>query len=100
MQRAYSVSQIQFDCLSYIKEFGARPEEWLVGTAEAPEPFLEVHGGAGGLAVPWLAKPALTPKAAQAVAAGLHRRYGVALAAPPPDGPRGRYVCLLRRPAG
>ena len=87
MIRAYGISQIQFDCLSYIKEFGARPAEWTVGTCEEPE--RQLRDAADAL---WLTRPALTEKAARAVVANLHRRYGVAVA----ESQEGRHVFLVR----
>jgi hypothetical protein len=97
MQRAYSVSQIQFDCLSYIKKFGARPSEWIIATCTEPERFLRDRFGADRDHGIWLTKPALTPEAAQAVAAHLHGRYGVWLESPGLEDPPGRHVVLVRR---
>ncbi|HWL67620.1 MAG TPA: hypothetical protein VNS22_04465 [Geminicoccus sp.] len=100
MQRAYSVTQIQFDCLSYIKEFGGKPSEWTVATCVEPEPFLRDRFGADRDHGIWLTKPALTPKAAQAVAAHLHSRYRVQLDPPAPKDGHGRHVVLVRRVPG
>ncbi|WP_035486036.1 hypothetical protein [Geminicoccus roseus] len=97
MQRAYSVSQIQFDCLSYIKEFGARPDEWLAGACADPHALLQerfaVERAHHAL---WLTRPALTPRAAAAVVARLHGRYAVRLAGLRPGDEHGRHVFLVR----
>lgn len=87
MIRAYSVSQIQYDCLSYIKEFGARPAEWTVGTCADPAGWRREAAD-----TPWLTRPALTAKAAQAVVERLCRHYGVLHGAVDD----GRHVVLSR----
>ena len=87
MLRAYSISQIQFDCLSYIKEFGARPAEWVVGTCDDPDDQLR-----DATDTPWLTRPALTAKAARAVVDRLCQYYGVVRG----DDRDGRYVVLTR----
>ena len=95
MDRAYSVAQIQFECLRYIKEFGAEPAAWMAGTCTDPQLVLgdRATGGAA-----WLTKPALTPRAARTVVDRLHRLYGVVLASSEKQSD-GRYVFLLHEPS-
>jgi hypothetical protein len=97
MQRAFSVSQIQFDCLSYIKEFGARPADWTIGTCVDPSPFLRDRLDQDCGQVLWLIRPALTPRAALAAVDHLHRRYGVQLDRRGPADPAGRHVFIVRQ---
>ncbi|HEX2525231.1 MAG TPA: hypothetical protein VHL31_02880 [Geminicoccus sp.] len=95
MERAYSVAQIQFECLRYIKEFGAEPAAWVAGTCTDPQLVL---GGRATGGVVWLTKPALTPRAARMVVDWLHRRYGVVLASSE-EWTDGRYVFLIHGPS-
>jgi hypothetical protein len=63
----YSVQQIKFEFLSYIKEFGGRAEEWRVGfAADARYGLFELNGVDETRDI-WLWKPALTPAAARTV---------------------------------
>lgn len=63
----FSAQQIKFEFLSYIKEFGGRPQEWHVGCAiDAPSAMFEQEG-VDQVRDIWLWKPALSPAAAQIV---------------------------------
>ena len=96
MLRAYSITQIQFECLRYIKEFGADPGAWLVGTCVEPEQHLRDTFGADRDQGIWLAKPALTASAATAVVDTLHARYRVPRAVPSCTDPSARTVFLVK----
>ncbi|MHB8885500.1 MAG: hypothetical protein ACYC5H_10575 [Methylovirgula sp.] len=93
----YSIQQIKFDLLSYIKEFGGDGSEWQVGTAaDAPKALFEI------LEVDpvddiWLWKPALTCAAAKMIASWIIERHK---ASPISDVDSGNCVFLFRRRAG
>ena len=60
----YSVQQIKFELISYVKEFGGDFSQWSVGTAEdAPKALFE-HHMVDPVEDIWLWKPALTSAAA------------------------------------
>ena len=64
----YSVQQIKFELISYVKEFGGDFTQWSVGTSDdAPKALFEVHG-VDPVRDIWLWKPALSPAAAELVA--------------------------------
>ena len=61
---AYSVQQIKFEFISYVKEFGADFSAWSVGVAEdAPAALFREHGIDETRDI-WLWKPAVSPAAA------------------------------------
>lgn len=64
----YSVQQIKFELLSYIKEFGGDAVRWHIGTTDdAPKEMFETQRVDPATDI-WLWKPALTPTAADLVA--------------------------------
>ena len=63
----YSAQQIKFEFLSYIKEFGERPEEWLVGCAVDAQEAMFEHEKVDRERDIWVWKPALSPAAARIV---------------------------------
>ncbi len=95
----YSVQQIKFECLAYIKEYGGDPAAWVVLASEAPTPALFARWGVDQARDIWMCKPALSLKAALNVVGFLRDRMGVA---PPPDdavSPDARFVLLYRKQA-
>ncbi|MFC5068905.1 hypothetical protein [Flaviflagellibacter deserti] len=60
----FSVQQIKFEFLMYIKEFGGRAEDWQVGTCSDPRAAMFESGKVDESADIWLWKPAMTPQAA------------------------------------
>jgi hypothetical protein len=63
----FSPQQIKFEFLSYIKEFGGRPEEWRVGCAVDPQKAMFEQERVDRERDIWLWKPALSPAAARIV---------------------------------
>ncbi len=64
----YSVQQIKFELLSYIKEFGGDAMHWHIGTSDdAAKEMFELQRVDPTTDI-WLWKPALTPTAADLVA--------------------------------
>ena len=61
---AYSVQQIKFELISYVKEFGADFTEWSIGlAADAPKALFEINK-VDEVRDIWLWKPAVTNAAA------------------------------------
>lgn len=61
---AYSVQQIKFEMISYVKEFGADFTEWSIGlAADAPKALFEINK-VDDVNDMWLWKPAITNAAA------------------------------------
>lgn len=59
----YSVQQIKYEFLLYMKGLGGAFDEWYVGAAADPEQALfDVHGVRSDME-PWIYKPALTNRA-------------------------------------
>jgi len=71
----YSVQQIKFECFSYIKEFGARMEDWVIGAASDPDSVLFGEFALDRTDDIWMWKPALSPAAARAVIDFMTSRY-------------------------
>ena len=89
---AYSVQQIKFEFISYVKEFGADFSAWSVGVSEdAPAALFHEHGIDEARDI-WLWKPAVSPAAAAMVRDWLCGRQGAAALAG-----EGRQVFLFRR---
>ncbi len=64
---AYSVQQIKFELISYVKEFGGDFTDWHVGVAlDAPKTLFQRHK-VDPVHDAWLWKPALTGAAARLV---------------------------------
>lgn len=95
----FSVQQIKFDCFSYIKEFGARMEDWTIGMAEDPEQAMFDTLGIDRDRDIWLWKPAMTPVAARTVVDFMVGRYRLDPAPGFGPGRAGRCVFMYRRSA-
>jgi hypothetical protein len=91
---AYSVQQIKFELLGFIKEFGSDPAHWQVGTCENPDRDLFVADVVDRTADLWMWKPALSPAAAKMVAAFLTERVGLE---PATAGTAGSTVFIFKR---
>ncbi len=63
----YSVQQIKFDFLSYIKEFGGEFRDWYVGIAANPQQALLDRHNLDRDADIWIYKQALTFQACRTV---------------------------------
>lgn len=90
----YSVQQIKFEFLSYIKEFGGRAEEWRVGVAEDGRRALFELNGVDEERDVWLWKPALSANAARMVRDFFAGRMNLAPAA---DDAAGACVFIYRK---
>ena len=90
---SYSVQQIKFELVSYVKEFGGDFTQWSVGTAaDAPTALFGVHR-IDPVHDIWLWKPALTTAAAELVARWMTDRQGAVAV----GDERGGHVYLFRR---
>jgi hypothetical protein len=70
----YSVQQLTFDCLSYLKEFQADDAVWHVGAVGSDNPADACEPEAYDV---WIHRPALSTKAATTVANLLIARFRV-----------------------
>ncbi|MGF6919565.1 hypothetical protein [Paraburkholderia sp. 40] len=96
----YSVQQIKFECFSYIKEFGARMEDWVIGAASDPDRALFEACAVDRREDIWMWKPALSPAAASAVIDFMTSRYRLSRAVMQADDTPARFVFMYRkRPA-
>jgi hypothetical protein len=91
----YSVQQIKFECFSYIKEFGARMEDWVIGAASDPDSVLFGEFALDRTDDIW--KPALSPAAARAVIDFMTSRYRLERASPHPGDTPARFVFMYRK---
>lgn len=90
----FSPQQIKFELLSYIKEFGGRPEQWRVGCAvDAQAALFEREGVDRELDI-WVWKPALTPNGAHIVFRYLTEQFHVPAA---DSATRGASIFLFKR---
>ncbi|MBZ9772461.1 hypothetical protein [Mesorhizobium sp. CO1-1-8] len=87
----YSVQQLLFDCMGYLKEFSAEKAVWQIGAIGPDNPAHDQNRSRYDV---WLHRPALSPKAAQNVERRLVARFG--LSPIEPKMPLGRYVFLGR----
>ncbi|MEG6507676.1 hypothetical protein V6C03_01680 [Methyloligella sp. 2.7D] len=90
----FSPQQIKFEFLSYIKEFGALPEEWRVGCAADAQEAMFGRNGVDRERDIWLWKPALSAKAAAIVYRYLTEQMHVPSAE---DECQGSQIFLYRR---
>lgn len=67
MAEVFSVQQIKYEFLAYIKGLGGDFSDWYVGVAAQPERALFDEHRVRPDADPWIYKPALTSKATQTV---------------------------------
>ncbi len=95
----YSVQQIKFECLAYIKEYGGDPAAWVVLASEAPTPASFARWGVDHDRDIWMCKPALSLKAALNVVGFLRDRMCVAAPSDNAASPDARFVLLYRKQA-
>jgi len=77
MDTSYSVQQIKFEFLSYIKEFGGNGSEWTIGLLnEAEQAKIASSDGSETADLIWICKPALSANAARLVAEYFVTRFG------------------------
>jgi len=94
---AYSIQQIKFEYFSYIKEFGARMDQWVMGVATEPEQAL-LNLGVDLVEDIWMWKPALSPQAARTVLDFFATRYRVQVAPEAQRGVRPHCIYLYKTP--
>ncbi len=92
----YSVQQIKFEALMYIKEFGGKAEEWRVGVAADAPAALFGDNAVDAERDIWFWKPALSPAAARTVYQYMTQQFRV----PPVEGAtEGNCVFLFKKAA-
>lgn len=91
----YSVQQIKFELISYVKEFGADFTEWSIGLAvDAPKALFEIHE-VDEVDDMWLWKPAVTNAAAVMIRTWMSERQNATVVAG--DDEIGACVFLFKR---
>jgi hypothetical protein len=63
----YSVQQIKFEVLGYIKEFGANFGDWYIGISDRPHQALKDRHGVDEVRDIWLCKQAVSLRACQTI---------------------------------
>ncbi len=97
----YSVKQIKFEFLSYIKEFGGKGDDWIIGRANCLEDVMSGHEWAGlRQEAIWICKPALSGRAAQIVIDHMVTRHQVGTLAAGATMTDGNWIYLYRHSAG
>lgn len=91
-----SLQRVKFELISYIKEFGGKPEEWRVGCARDADADLFGMNRVDADADIWIWKRMLTPRAAALARTYMHGQLGVPLAQASKEG---GIVFLFRKAA-
>lgn len=97
----FSVQQIKFELLAYIKEFDPIFGHWTVGASSDPKAEMERFRGFDMIDDPWIFKPALTEIAALNICRYFHEILGCRAPDGPADtsaGDRTRVYACLRHP--
>ena len=93
----FSIQQIKFEFLSYLKEFGGNGRDWFIGCAEAPP---EDDDLGATTHVPdeaiWIRKPALSARAARMVRDHMVSRHQVQAAPGLAGDESGRWIYMYR----
>lgn len=78
MEQTYSVQQIKFELLSYLKEFGTHGPDWTIALVRGPDDAAIKHVvNDESDAQIWICKPAISAKAAQIIAQHMVSRFNV-----------------------
>lgn len=92
---AYSVQQIKFELISYVKEFGADFTQWSIGVAvDAPKALFEINKVDDAQDM-WLWKPAVTNAAALMIRTWMTERQRASAVAGDDDS--GACVFMFKR---
>ncbi|MGE4481162.1 hypothetical protein [Acidocella sp.] len=91
---AAGIQEIKYDCLAYLKEFGAMPGGWVIALTDRPD----IEIGKAGLrhgSRPWMSRGAISARAARSVADFLCARFtdSVQLAG---EAQSGRFIVLFQ----
>ncbi|WP_434053103.1 MAG: hypothetical protein RDA78_28420 [Roseibium sp.] len=101
MEQTYSVQQIKFELLTYLREFGSNGPDWTIqlatGTDDDAVQALEEGGAERTI---WICKPTLSPKAAGIIRDHMVSRFGMKSpdAAQPMEtpGPEHKWILMYR----
>lgn len=91
----YSVQQIKFEFLSYIKEFGADGADWFIGCSTEPAAQGESATNVPDGAI-WICKPALSARAARMVHDHMVSRHQVQIAPGSAPVDAGNWIFMYR----
>ena len=95
----FSVQQIKYEFLAYIKGLGGRFGDWYVGVSEDPERDLFEAHRLERTSDPWIYKPALTSRASATVLRYFRENLKTDGADPADVPDRATFVFLFRKSA-
>lgn len=80
MEQRYSVQQIKFELLSYLKEFGTHGPDWTIAIVSGPDDGLvkDITSDQNDEEI-WICKPTLSAKAASIIAQHMVSRFDLNL---------------------
>ena len=96
MDRTFSVQQIKFEFLCYLKEFGTEIDLWCIGTCEHPDAALFEAEVVDREVDIWLWKPALSAKAAAKVRDYFIERFHLKMSPASSSSDHSKFVFLYR----
>lgn len=78
MEQKYSIQQIKFELLSYLKEFGTDGADWTIQlTTGTEDQAVLVLQDAEAQSMIWICKPALSARAAELIRDHMVSRFGM-----------------------
>ncbi len=95
---AEGIQAIKYDCLAYLKEFGALPGGWIIALTDTPDAEIDRAWLRRGNS-PWMSRAAISERAARNVAEFLCARFARAICVRP-DVNAGRVIILYKLPEG
>ncbi|WP_422370043.1 hypothetical protein [Hoeflea sp.] len=78
MEQRYSIQQIKFELLSYLKEFGTNGADWTIQlTTGTEDKAVSSLRDAKAPAIIWICKPTLSERAASLIKEHMVSRFGM-----------------------
>lgn len=102
MEQKYSIQQIKFELLSYLKEFGTDGADWTIQltTGTDDQAVLCLRDGEAGSMI-WICKPTLSERAATLIKEHMVSRFGMNSPSegtvPVPAGAERNWVLMYRK---
>lgn len=102
MEQKYSIQQIKFELLSYLKEFGTDGADWTIQlTTGTDDQAVRSLRDSDAQAMIWICKPTLNERSATLIKDHMVSRFGmqspVAEAGLMPGGPERNWVLMHRK---
>jgi hypothetical protein len=102
MEQKYSIQQIKFELLSYLKEFGANGADWIIQltTGTDDQAVLSLRDDDAQSMI-WICKPTLSERAAALIKEHMVSRFGMHSPSedtvPVPAGAERNWVLMYRK---